>query len=153
MRFACENELHRPRCIVRQSLQSFLVAEQKCAALISREPSRETDRQNFRIKDTINSANRLWRFTQSFAALSLTNANKNNEAAFKLLMRLPQLRFRYVDNAAPKIWLSQVLLPIAEMLAIKRRKFGGHPSLRVHAIRNTGDRHLVHRHAGPDTFP
>ena len=43
MRFACENKLHRARRIVHQSFQSFLVAEQKCAALVSRKPPRETD--------------------------------------------------------------------------------------------------------------
>src|SRR6478735_11153162 len=127
MRFACKNELHRARRIVHQAFQSFLVAEQKCAPLVSRESSRETDGQNFRIKNTINPANRLRRLAQSFAALSLAVANKIDEAAFKLLMRLPQLRIRNVDDAAPKIRFSQVLLPIAEMLAIKPRKLRCHP--------------------------
>ena len=43
MRFACENELHRARGVIHQAFKSFLVAEQKCAALVSREPPRETD--------------------------------------------------------------------------------------------------------------
>ena len=57
MRFAGENELHWACRIIRQSLQSFLVAEQKRAALISGETARKTDGQNFRIKDAIYSAN------------------------------------------------------------------------------------------------
>ena len=57
MRLACKDKLHRPRRIVQQSLQSFLVAKQECAALVSRESARETDGQNFRIKNAINSAN------------------------------------------------------------------------------------------------
>src|SRR5215208_4536469 len=60
-------------------------------------------------------------------------------------MRLPQLRVGNIDDAAPKIRFSQVLLPVAEMLAIKCRKLRRHPCLGVHAIRDTGNRHLVHR--------
>ena len=56
MRFACENELHGPRCIVEQSLQPFLVAEQEGAAFISREASGKADRQNFRIENAISPA-------------------------------------------------------------------------------------------------
>src|SRR4029077_1903208 len=153
MRFACEDELDGTHGIVQQSLQSFLVAEQKRAALVAGESAREAHRQNFRVKDAIDFANRFRRFTQSLAASPLAVANKIDEAAFELLMRLPKLRVGNVDDAAPKIRFSQVLLPIPEMLAIKRRKFGSHPSLGVHAIRNTGDRHLVHRHARPDIFP
>src|SRR6185369_13186288 len=57
MRFACENKLHRARRIVHQSFQSFLVAEQKCAAFVSGEPSRKSDGQNFWIKNAVDSAN------------------------------------------------------------------------------------------------
>src|SRR5689334_1005402 len=80
MCFASENELHRAGGIVRQSFQSFLVAEQKCAAFVSREPSCKADGQNFRIKNTVDAANRLRRFTQSFAALSFAVANKIDKA-------------------------------------------------------------------------
>src|SRR5215469_1094786 len=153
MRFAGENELHWARRIVHQASQSFFVAEQKCAALISCEPPRKTDGQNFRIKNAIDFANRLRRFAQSFTALSFAIANKIDEAAFKLLMRLPQLRVGNIDDAAPKFRLSQVLLPLAEMLAIKCRKFGCHPSLGMNAVGDTGDRHLMHRNARPHIFP
>src|SRR5947199_10793024 len=62
VRLACENELHRARSIVHQSLQSLLVTEQKCAAFVSREAARKADRQNFRIKNTIDLANAQERF-------------------------------------------------------------------------------------------
>src|SRR5215510_12917036 len=51
MRFPCENDLHRTSWIVHQAFQSFLVAEQKCAAFVSGEPPRETDSQNFWIEN------------------------------------------------------------------------------------------------------
>src|SRR5246127_5529984 len=79
MRFAGKNELHWARCIVHQAFQSFFVGEQKCAALISYEPPRKTDGQNFRIKNAIDFANRLRRFAQSFTALSFAIANKIDE--------------------------------------------------------------------------
>src|ERR1043166_9802209 len=44
MRFPSKNELHRAGRIVDQAFQSFLIAEQKCAALISSEPPRKTNR-------------------------------------------------------------------------------------------------------------
>src|SRR6516165_6158646 len=56
MRFASENELHRTCGIVRQAFQSFLVTEQQRPPLISGEPAGETDGQNFRIKNTVYSA-------------------------------------------------------------------------------------------------
>src|SRR5436190_23795898 len=56
MCFARENELHRPRGIIHQSFQSLLVAEQERAAFVSGESAREADGQNFRVKDSIDSA-------------------------------------------------------------------------------------------------
>src|SRR5574338_1557293 len=91
MRLASENELHRPSGIVHQAFQSFLVAEQKCAALVSGESPRETYSQNFRIENAINSANRLRRFAQSFTPSPFAIANKIDESAFEFLMRVPQL--------------------------------------------------------------
>ena len=68
-------------------------------------------------------------------------------------MRLPQLRVRNVDDAPPKVRFGEVLLPIAEMLAIKCRKLGCHPGLGMYAICDTGDRHLMRRNARPNVFP
>src|SRR4029453_16409293 len=76
MRFACKDELHRARRIVDQAFQSFFVAKKKCPAFVSRQPPRETDGQNFRVKNAINSANGLRRFAQSFTALSFAVAYK-----------------------------------------------------------------------------
>src|SRR6266496_3117711 len=50
MRFAGENELHWPRSIIHQSLQSLLVTEQKRAALVSGETARKSDGQNFLVE-------------------------------------------------------------------------------------------------------
>src|SRR5205814_6185713 len=91
MRFACEDELHWARGIVHQSLQSLLVAEQKCGALVSGEAARKTDRQNFRVKNAIDVANGLRGLAQSFTALSFAIADKVDQAAFELLMCLPKL--------------------------------------------------------------
>ena len=57
MRFACKDELYWARRIVHQTFESFLIAKQKCATLVGREPPRETDGQNFGIKNAIDSAN------------------------------------------------------------------------------------------------
>src|SRR5947199_6408688 len=57
--------LFRSRGVVHQSLQSFLVAEQKCGALVSGEAARKTDRQNFRVKNAIDVANGLRGLAQS----------------------------------------------------------------------------------------
>ena len=53
MRFAGENELHRPRGVVEQLVQAILIAEQERAAFVGGETSRKTDRQNFRIENAI----------------------------------------------------------------------------------------------------
>src|SRR5207248_3513973 len=57
MRFAGENKLHRSRSIVEQSLQALFITKQERAAFVSREPSRKTDRQNFRIENLTDTAN------------------------------------------------------------------------------------------------
>src|SRR5438874_11484294 len=85
--------------------------------------------------------------------MSFAVTQKSNEAVLGLLRRLPPLGVRSVDYAAPKIRFSQVLLPIAEMLAIKCSKFRRHPRFRMDAIRDTGNGHLVHRNARPHIFP
>ena len=153
MRFACEDELHRARGIVHQSLQSFLVAEQKCGALVSGEAARKTDRQNFRVKNAIDVANGLRGLAQSFTALSLPIANKVNQAAFELLMCLPKLRVVNINDAAPEFRFCEVFLPVPEVPAIERRKFGRHPRLGMNAVCDAGDRHFLDWNAGPDVFP
>ena len=44
MRLTGENKLHRARRVVEQSMQSFLVAEQKRAAFVGGKAAREPDR-------------------------------------------------------------------------------------------------------------
>ena len=153
MRFACEDELHRPRGVVEQSLQPFLVAEQERAAFVSRETACKADSQNFRIENAIDFANGLRRFAHALAASSHPFAYKLNETQFKFLMRLPELCIRNIDDAAPKLGLSQMFLPCAEMLLIKRRKFRRHPGLGVDTVRDAGDRDFLHWDTGPDVFP
>src|SRR5262249_17725932 len=68
-------------------------------------------------------------------------------------MGIPQLCVGNVDDAAPKIRLSQMLLPIAEMLAIKRSEFWCHPRFCVNAVRDIGDRHFRDWNTRPDIFP
>src|SRR5712691_310398 len=153
MRFACENELHRPRGVVEQSVQPFLVAEQERAAFVSRKATRKADSQNFWIENAIDFANGLRRFAHALAAPSHPFAYKLNETQFKFLVRLPELCIRNIDDAAPKLRLSQMFFPCAEMLAIKRGELRRHPSLRVDTVRDVGDRHFVHRNADPDIFP
>src|SRR6266481_5875890 len=153
MRFASENELHRACGIIHQSLQSFFVTEQKRAPLVSGEAARKTDRQNFRVKNAIDVANGLRGFAQSLTALSLPIADKVNQAAFELLMCLPKLRVVNINDAAPKFGFGQVFLPVAEVFAVKRRKFRRHPGLGMNTICDAGYRHFVDRNAGPDIFP
>ena len=105
MRFACENELHGSRRVIEQSFQPFLVAEQERGPFVSRETARETDSQNFRVKNPICPANGFRRFPQALATPSLPFADKLDETQFEFLMRLPKLRIRNIDNAAPEIGL------------------------------------------------
>src|SRR6266478_4107875 len=153
MRFARENELNGSRRVVKQSFQPFLVAKQKDATFISRETARKADGQNFRIKNSIDLADALERFAHALATPSLPFAYKLNETQLKFLVRLPELCIRNIDDAAPKVGLGQMFLPCAEMLLIKRRKLRRHPGLGVDTVRDAGDRHFLHRHAGPDVFP
>ena len=123
MRFACENELHRPRRIVQQSLQSFLVAEQKRAALVSREPPRKTDGQNFRIENAIDSANGLRAIRPMRSRRCRTRSRtKSTRRQFEFLMRVPEIRVGNIDDPAPKIGFGQMFLPIAEILVDKARQ-------------------------------
>ena len=153
MSLACENELHGSRRVVEQSFQSFLVAEQEGTAFVSRETACKADGQNFRIKNSIDLADALERFAHALATPSLPFAYKLNETQLKFLVRLPELCIRNIDDAAPKVGLGQMFLPCAEMLLIKRRKLRRHPGLGVDTVRDAGDRHFLHRHAGPDVFP
>ena len=68
-------------------------------------------------------------------------------------MRVPKLRVGNIDDAAPKIGLGQMLLPIAEMLAIERRKLRRHPGFCMDAVRDVGNWHFVDRNTGPHIFP
>src|SRR5260370_36687331 len=106
MRFACEDELHRASGVVHQSLQSFLVAEQKRAAFVGGETARKTDRQNFRVQNAINLANRLGRFAHSLTTLSLSVANKVYQASFEFLVCVPKLRIGNIDDAATEFRFS-----------------------------------------------
>src|SRR5262249_51996427 len=90
---------------------------------------------------------------QSLAALSLPVANKIDKTAFELLMRLPKLRIVNINHAAPKLRFGEMLLPIAEMLAVKRRKLRRHPGLRMNTVRDIGDGNFVDRNARPYIFP
>src|SRR6187399_1042877 len=110
--FTCENELHRARGVTHQSFQSFLIAEQQRASLISGKASRKTDCQDFRVQNTIDVADGFGRLAQSLAALLLPLTNKVDQAALKLLMGLPKLRIWNVNNATPELRLGEVLLPI-----------------------------------------
>ncbi len=67
MRFAGENELHRPGGIVQQFVQAIFVAEKKRAAFVGRETSRKTDGENFRIENAIGRANGFRRFADALA--------------------------------------------------------------------------------------
>ena len=44
MRFACENELHRARLIVEQTLETLLIAEEQRTTFVGGETAREPDR-------------------------------------------------------------------------------------------------------------
>src|SRR6266513_705483 len=153
MRFACENELHGSRRVVEQSFEPFFVAEQEGTAFVGRETARKANGQNFRVKNAIDLADALERFAHALAPSSLPFAYKLNETELKFLVRLPELCIRNIDDAAPKLRFSQMFLPCAEMPLIKRRKLRRHPGFCVDAVRDAGDRHFLHRHAGPDSFP
>ena len=68
-------------------------------------------------------------------------------------MRLPKLGVGNMDHAAPEFRLGLMLLPIAEKFGVERGKFRRHPRLGVNAVGDAGDRHFMHRHAGPNVFP
>ena len=153
MRFTCENELHRPRCIAEQPLQPLLVAEQKCRTFVSRETTRKTHGQDFWVKNAIRLANRFWRYSQTLALASHPLSHKLNQTELEFLMGFPKLRIRDVDHASPELGLGQMFLPCAEMFAIKRRELGRHPRFRMNTVGDTGNRHLMHWHPGPDIFP
>ena len=153
MRFARENELHRPCRIVEQSLESFLVAEQERAAFISRETPGKPNRQNFRIEDTIHFANCLGRFAEPLPPQPHPFSHKFDKTELKFLMRLPKLRIRDVDDTAPKFRFGQMFFPCAKMLAVKRRKLWRHPGFCVNTVCHAGDWYLMHGHPDPDILP
>src|SRR5437762_12927335 len=68
-------------------------------------------------------------------------------------MSLPKSRVVNINDAPPKFRLGEVFLPVAEVPAIERRKFGRHPRLGMNAVCHAGDRHFLDRNAGPDVFP
>ena len=113
----------------------------------------KSDRQNFRIENAIDVANRFRRFAHALAAHAHTFAHELDQAQLQFLMRLPKLRVGNVDDAAPEIRLGEMFFPIAEMLAIERGKLRRHPGFGVHAVGDAGDRHFVHGHARPNIFP
>ena len=153
MRFAGEDELHRPRLVVEQTLQAFLIAEEQRAAFVGREAARESDRQNFRIENAIDAADRFRRFAGAFARHADALPHKLDQAQFQFLVRLPKLRVGNIDHAAPEIRVGQMLLPIAQILLVERGELRRHPGLGVNAIGDAGDRNFVPRHAGPDILP
>ena len=94
MRFAGENELDRARRVVEQTLEPFLVAKQKRAAFVGREPARKTDRQNFRIENPIHVADRFRRFAEALAPSADAFADKLDQTQFQFLVRLPRVARR-----------------------------------------------------------
>src|SRR5205085_10793947 len=122
MRFAGEDELNRPRLVIQQTLEPFLIAEQKRATFVSRESSRETDRENFRIENPVHTPDRFRRFARAFARSADPIADEFNQAQLQLLMRLPQLSARDVGYSPPEIGVGQMFLPIAEILFVERGK-------------------------------
>ena len=68
-------------------------------------------------------------------------------------MCLPKVRVGNVADAAPEIWLSEMLFPIAEVLAVELGKLRRHPGLGVNAVGDADNRHFVDRDTGPDIFP
>ena len=153
MRFARENELHRPRRVVEQLLQSLFVAEQKRAAFVSGETPRKSDRQNFRIENAIDVANRFRRIADALALRAHAFAHELDQTQFELLVRVPKLRVGNIHDAAPEIFVRKMFFPFAEMFSVKRGKLRRHPGFGVHAVGDARDRHFVHRHARPNIFP
>src|SRR5439155_16909813 len=92
MRFAGKYELHRTRGVVEQPFQSLFIAKQKRAAFVGREPSRETDRQNFGIEDPAYIANRFGRVADTLPATAHPFSHQFHQPMLQLLARFPQLR-------------------------------------------------------------
>ena len=59
MRFPGEDELHRPRQVVQHAQQPIRIAKKKRAALVSRKAPGETNRQDLRVENGINRADRF----------------------------------------------------------------------------------------------
>src|SRR5439155_25157101 len=76
-----------------------------------------------------------------------------NQAALELLVCFPKLRVVNINHAAPKFRFSQVFLPIAEVLLVKRRILWRHPRLGMNSVRDTGNRHFMDWNTGPNIFP
>src|ERR1043166_5003033 len=68
-------------------------------------------------------------------------------------MGFPKLGVGNVDHPAPKVGLSQVFLPGAQMFPEKSGELRSHPCLGMNAIGNARYRNFMFRHTGPDILP
>ena len=154
MRFAGENELHRPRGVVEQTVQPLLVAEQKRAAFVGGETARETDRQNFRIENAVDAADRFRRFAQRVRARSRTRSRTNStRRSFSFWCVSQSCASGISITPRQKSGSVRCSSQSPRYFCVERGELRRHPRLGMHAVGDARDRNFVSRHAGPDIFP
>ena len=67
-------------------------------------------------------------------------------------MRIPKFRVVNINDAAPKFRFGKMFLPVAEVLAIKRRELRRHPGFGGGPVCNVGNRHFVDWNADQTSF-
>src|SRR5205823_3485022 len=116
VRFAGENELHRPGGIVQQFVQAIFVGKEERAAFVSSETSRKTDGENLGVENAIGRANGLRRFADAFALSLDPSADELDQTQLQFLVRIPKNGIGNVHDPAPEIFVGKVFFPIAEIL-------------------------------------
>ncbi len=127
VRFAGDDDLQRAIGIAEQRRQPLRLAEQESRAFIRREPPRKTDRERLGIE--------LGRATGARDEL--------HEACLRRAVRLPEHLRRELERA----------FQFGRVRPEDPFELAAEPRAHVHAVRDRGDRHLVHRPVRPEVVP
>ena len=153
MRLACEDKLHRAFDVVQKPCEPFAVCEKERRALVGRKPSREANREHFRIEHMRESADFFRAFTEALTLCAHAVADKRNRAVLLPLMGIPNHFIRDVLHFAPEVAIRQLLLPSGEIFVVERDEIRRGPRFGVNAVRHARDGHFRHGHSGPHILP
>src|ERR1700729_3675160 len=140
MGLARENELDGALGVLNQAEESFLLTEKQSTTFVSRKSGGKPDRQDVRVKNAVDLAQLLGRFTEQDTLATQSVANKIDQTSFQQMMRFPQHFVGDIHHSAPVIRVGEMFLPIgAEIFCVNAMKLRSGPCFGVDPIGNAVD--------------